>query len=86
MVKKYDKDFKETLVELYDNGQSVHSLSSEYGVAETTLYKWIDLFSKKGGQDYSRAEVLALKKQLARAKEENEILSRIALLSIPASH
>ena len=49
MVKRYEQSFKETLVELYDSGQSVPSLSSKYGIAQTTLYKWIDKYSKKGG-------------------------------------
>ena len=44
MVKRYEQSFKETLVELYDSGQSVPSLSSEYGIAQTTLYKWIDKY------------------------------------------
>lgn len=38
MVKRYEQAFKETLVELYDSGQSVPSISSEYGIAQTTLY------------------------------------------------
>ncbi|MGI1837406.1 transposase [Lactococcus garvieae] len=47
MVKRYEQSFKETLVELYDSGQSVPSLSSEYGIAQTTLYKWIDKSQRK---------------------------------------
>ena len=54
MVKRYEQSFKETLVELYDSGQSVPSLSSEYGIAQTTLYKWINKYSKKGGQEYNQ--------------------------------
>ena len=70
MVKRYEQSFKETLVELYDSGQSVPSLSSEYGIAQTTLYKWIDKYSKKGGQEYSKTDFIALKKELARVQEE----------------
>lgn len=47
MVKRYEQGFKETLVELYDSGQTVLSLSSEYDIAQTILYKWIDKYSKK---------------------------------------
>jgi Transposase. len=71
MVKRYEQGFKETIVELYDSGQSVASLSSEYGLAQTTLFKWIDKCSKKGGQDYSKADFISIKKELARIQEEH---------------
>lgn len=77
MVKRYEQGFKETLVELYDSGQSVPSLSSEYGISQTTLYKWIDKYSKKGGQEYSKADFIALKKELARVQEERDLLKKV---------
>jgi transposase len=77
MSKHYEENFKQTLIELYDSGQSVGSLSREYSVAETTLYKWVDKYSKKGEQEYSKADFMALKKQLARAQEENDILKKV---------
>jgi transposase len=61
MVKRYEQSFKEALVELYDSGQTVQSLSGEYGIA----HKWIDKYSKKGGQEYFKADFVALKKELA---------------------
>ncbi|WP_332373605.1 IS3 family transposase [Lactococcus cremoris] len=76
MVKRYEQGFKETLVELYDSGQSFPSLSSEYGIAQTTLYKWIDKYSKKGGQEYSKADFIAIKKELARVQEERDPLKK----------
>ncbi|MEI5909720.1 transposase, partial [Bacillus spongiae] len=39
--RNYSEDFKKMVVELYHSGQSVSSLSSEYGVSEVTIYKWI---------------------------------------------
>ena len=39
--KKYNDDFKKTIVELYHTGSSVSTLSSEYGISEVTIYKWI---------------------------------------------
>lgn len=76
MVKRYEQGFKETLVELYDSGQSVPSLSSKYGIAQTTLYKWIDKYSKKSGQEYSKADFIAIKKELARVQEERDLLKK----------
>jgi transposase len=39
--RKYNDDFKNMVVELYHTGSSVSTLSSEYGVFEVTIYKWI---------------------------------------------
>ncbi|OWZ82669.1 transposase, partial [Natranaerobius trueperi] len=41
MGKNYSDDFKKTVVDLYHSGTSVKDLSSEYGVTEVTIYKWI---------------------------------------------
>lgn len=73
MVKQYEQSFKETLAELYDSGQTVSSLSSEYGIAPTTL----DKYSKKGGQDYYKGDFIALKKELARVQEERDLLKKV---------
>jgi len=37
--KKYNNEFKKTIVDLYHAGNSVKELSSEYGVSEVTIYK-----------------------------------------------
>lgn len=37
--KKYNDDFKKTIVDLYHAGNSAKNLSSEYGVSEVTIYK-----------------------------------------------
>ncbi|MBA4535550.1 transposase, partial [Brevibacillus halotolerans] len=39
--KRYNEDFKRTVVDLYHSGYSVKELSSEYGISEVTIYKWI---------------------------------------------
>lgn len=39
MTKTYDIDFKKALVDMYQSGQSVTSLSKEFKVAATTIYK-----------------------------------------------
>ncbi|MBK5077335.1 transposase [Lactococcus lactis] len=57
MTKTYDIDFKKTLVDLYQSGQSVASLSKEFKVASTTLYKWIESYWKK-------QKVISKKKQI----------------------
>ncbi|MEM5014572.1 transposase, partial [Niallia taxi] len=42
--KKYNDDFKKTIVDLY-HSSPVKELSSEYGVSEVTIYKWVKDFT-----------------------------------------
>jgi len=42
--KKYNDEFKKTIVDLYHAGNAVKDLSSEYGVSEVTIYKWVKAF------------------------------------------
>lgn len=39
--KSYHAEFKEMVVELYQTGTPVKQICSEYGLSETTIYKWI---------------------------------------------
>lgn len=75
--KKYNKEFKQTVVELYRSGTSVNQLSSEYGVSEVTIYKWIKLHSPiEGTNELTAAEVAAIQKENLRLKQEVEILKK----------
>ena len=75
--KKYNKEFKQTVVELYRSGTSVNQLSSEYGVSEVTIYKWIKLHSPiEGTNELTAAEVAAIQKENLRVKQEVEILKK----------
>lgn len=75
--KKYNREFKQTVVELYRSGTSVNQLSSEYGVSEVTIYKWIKLHSPiEGTNELTAAEVAALQKENLRLKQEVDILKK----------
>ncbi len=78
MNKKYNEDFKRTIVELNHSGQKVKSLSSEYGVSEVTIYKWVKEFTPfgEGEQAITPKEVVAIQKEMLRLKQENEILKK----------
>ncbi|AXN65928.1 transposase [Lactococcus lactis] len=78
MQKRYSKEFKETLIAFYHSGQSVTQLSKEYDVAPpATIYKWIDLYSKSNESSVSKVDFLELKRQLAKVKEERDILKKV---------
>ncbi|MBM7545021.1 transposase [Weissella beninensis] len=77
MQKRYSKEFKETLIDFYNSGQSVTQLSKEYSVSPVTIYKWIDLYFKSNESSVSKADFLELKRQLAKVKEERDILKKV---------
>ncbi|WVU10566.1 IS3 family transposase [Natranaerobius thermophilus JW/NM-WN-LF] len=77
--KRYNEDFKRTIVDLYNSGSSVKDLSSEYGVTEVTIYKWIKDFSpnqQSGSEGATSKDVEEMQKEMARLKEENENLKK----------
>ncbi|TPG68260.1 IS3 family transposase [Brevibacillus laterosporus] len=73
--KKYNEDFKRTIVDLYHSGHKVKSLSSEYGISEVTIYKWVKEFTPfgEGEKAITSKEVAAMQKEMLRLKQENEI-------------
>ena len=72
-----DQEYKEMIVELFKSGMSLAELSSEYGIAKSTINGWVkDVKEIKVDENevMTLKEVKALKKEMARIKEENEIL------------
>ena len=79
MSQKYTKVLKETIVQLHEAGQPVSDLVKEYGVANQPIYKWLQLYGKSGkskDQNVSLHELQQMRKEMAKMKEENEILKK----------
>ena len=77
--RRYDQEYKDMIVELFKSGISLAELSSEYGIAKSTINGWIkDVKEIKVDENevMTLKEVKALKKEMARIKEENEILKK----------
>lgn len=75
--KRYNQEFKQTIVELYRSGTSVSDLSSEYGVSEVTIYKWIKAYSPIGNSGgLTPAEIAEIQKENLRLQQEVEILKK----------
>ena len=75
--KRYDQEYKNMIVDLYKSGMSLAELSSEYGIAKSTINGWIkDVKEIKVDENevMTLKEIKELKKEMARIKEENEIL------------
>ena len=77
--RRYDQEYKDIIVDLFKSGMSLAELSSEYGIAKSTINGWIkDVKEIKVDENevMTLKEVKALKKEIARIKEENEILKK----------
>ena len=77
--RRYDQEYKDMIVELFKSGMSLAELNSEYGIAKSTINGWIkDVKEIKVDENevMTLKEVKALKKEMARIKEENEILKK----------
>lgn len=75
--KRYSPDFKLELVKQYRLGTAVSKLSSEYGISEVTIYKWIKLYTPVDDvTDITKAEVLTVQKENERLKQEVDILKK----------
>ena len=77
--RRYDQEYKDMIVELFKSGMSLAELSSEYGIAKSTINGWVkDVKEIKVDENevMTLKEVKALGKEIARIKEENEILKK----------
>ena len=75
--RRYDQEYKDMIVDLFKSGMSLAELSSEYGIAKSTINGWIkDVKEIKVDENevMTLKEVKELKKEMARIKEKNEIL------------
>lgn len=75
--KRHNQEFKETVVELYRSGTAVSQLSSEYGISEVTIYKWIKQLTPVSDKHaMTPAEINAMLKENQRMAQEIEILKK----------
>lgn len=83
--KKYDEEFKKTIVNLYENGKGITELSREYGVIKSNIINWIKKYktiTTSTGEVTNNDEILKLKKELQHVQTENEILKKaVAIFS-----
>lgn len=77
--KRYTDEFKNTIVELYNSGKSLNNLSSEYGLAKSTISGWIKKskpVAVNKDKTITQADYEAMLKKMTRIEEENEILKK----------
>ena len=77
--RRYDQDYKDMIVDLFKLGMSVSEISSEYGIAKSIINGWIKEVKEikvNENEVMTLKEFKQLKKEMARIKEENEILKK----------
>ncbi len=83
--RRYDRDFKLSAVSLVVNGgRSVREVARELGIDPNTLYHWKrelseegeEAFPGKGRLSVQEGELRRLRRELAGAKEDREILKK----------
>lgn len=79
MPKKFNEDFKNTIVELYKSGKRPSELAREYGISVQSIYLWLGKQEDNAtnNDNISIEEVIVLRKENARLKDENEILKKV---------
>ena len=73
--RRYDQEYKDMIVELFKSGMSLAELSSEYGIAKSTINGWIkDIKEIKIDENEVMIlkEVKESKREMARIKEERK--------------
>ena len=68
--RRYDQEYKDMIVELFKSGMSLAELSSEYGIAKSTINGWVkDVKEIKVDEN----EVMTLKEVRALKKKWQEL-------------
>jgi len=82
-LKRYDEEFKQSLVNLYHAGKTQTELCNDYGVSSSSLSKWIKLYSEVTLEDNSimtAKQIQELLKRNAQLEEENLILKKASAI------
>jgi len=73
--KRYTQDFKEGVIRMIrENGRSVASVSSDLGIAEQTIYRWLE--KDKTLQNPDKARIMELEAELKAAKRRESDLEQ----------
>ncbi|CAM3131038.1 Transposase [Lactococcus hircilactis] len=80
---RYDEEFKQSLVNLYQTGKPQADLCRDYGVSSSALSKWIKQYSEVKLEDntvMTAKQIRDLQKRLAQLEEENLILKKASAI------
>lgn len=81
---QYPQEFKDQIIGVYKSGvyESVAACAEAYNLCSRTVHGWLKKYDKKSSPGFiseQQAELSRLKKELSRAKMENEILKKATI-------
>lgn len=82
----YSDEFKQKIVELYNNGKPRAELVREYELTPSALSSWIQKYNATGSfkaednRSEEEKELIKLRKEVQRLRMENDILKQAALI------
>lgn len=82
----YSDEFKQKIVELYNNGKPRAELVREYELTPSALSSWIQKYNATGSfkaednRSVEEKELIKLRKENQRLRMENDILKQAALI------
>ena len=82
-IKRYDDEFKKSLVDLHLAGKTQSGQRSDYGVSGSALSKWVRKFSEVKLEDNSvltAKQIQELQKRNAQLEEGNLILKKASAI------
>ena len=84
--KVFTEEFKNQLVQLYNNGKRRADILREYGVSASAFDKWVQRINATGSTKEAdnrtpqEQEMLQLHKEIKQLRMENDILKQAALI------
>lgn len=85
MPRQYPPEFRARIVALAKSGRPVSELSADYGVADATIYRWldqdrIDHGEKPGATSTQNTELAAARKRIRELEHELELVRKAAAI------
>ena len=67
---RYSPEFKQSLVEMHNQGRSYTELAAEYGPSADSIRNWVKLYTvhEVDGEKWTQADVNALQKENAKLR------------------
>ena len=72
--RKYDEAFRQSALQMVDDGQSVRSVAQSLGVAENLIHKWKK--ARNQSRSSAEAEVAELRSRLRQVEAERDVLQK----------
>lgn len=82
----FTEEFKKQMVSMYNGGKSATIIAMEYGMAKSTLHKWISTYNNSGSfkakdnRTDAENELIELRKRNKQLEMEVDILKQAALI------